>query len=355
MRHHKNALQRCGLAAVFVDYENLFALLNNHLDRNGYPDELITEMLDELQRYLLEERRTRVAMTRAYADFNAFDGNGPYIQRALYLQDVEPRFVPDTFQPNAAEMQLCVEATDVLHRRPDIDTFILLTGNRAYLPLVQQLRRYGRSTTIVTLEQPASSDTFPYRDPDIFLDARYLLSDASRVHVGTRGKAAPRRTASPAHNGQNGTTGTNGHTAAPDVAPTLEAITDPVLQRTIEIIEEHFGQYEEVYLTPLLRKLSELLDERKHDPKVLVSSLEAAGAVRLEKRRGFPYDYTVLILVTEHPDVQRVQQSAYERQTLPDGLDDYDEDRDAEAAYGRAPGDAVADDYDDAEWDEDLH
>jgi hypothetical protein len=39
-----------------------------------------------------------------------------------------------------------------------------------------------------------------------------------------------------------------------------------------------------------------------------VSDLEAAGAARLEKRNGYPYNYTVLIVNDDHPDVQSVHE-----------------------------------------------
>lgn len=77
------------------------------------------------------------------------------------------------------------------------------------------------------------------------------------------------------------------------------------------MVERYFGQYDEVYLTPLLRKLSEEFGELDYDPKTIISRLEKAGAVWLEKRRGFPYDYTVLILDSLHPDVQSIRQSVH--------------------------------------------
>jgi hypothetical protein len=53
-----------------------------------------------------------------------------------------------------------------------------------------------------------------------------------------------------------------------------------------------------------LRKLSDEFEDPTYDPKTVISDLEDAGAVRLEKRRGTPYDYTVLIVERTHPDVQ---------------------------------------------------
>jgi hypothetical protein len=51
------------------------------------------------------------------------------------------------------------------------------------------------------------------------------------------------------------------------------------------------------------------------DPKSLVSELEAAGAARLEKRNGYPYNYTVLIVNDDHPDVQDVHEESAQEST----------------------------------------
>ncbi|HMB90014.1 MAG TPA: NYN domain-containing protein, partial [Rhodothermales bacterium] len=128
-------------AAIFVDYENLFSYLHGRIGSRGRPEEFINELLEELRRYLLEEARTQTAMTAAYADFSEMHGSGQFVQRALYLQGIEPRFVPMTLQRNAAEIQLCVDAVDTLYSRPDINTIIMVTGDRRYLPLVQQIKR----------------------------------------------------------------------------------------------------------------------------------------------------------------------------------------------------------------------
>ncbi len=284
-------------AAIFVDYEDLYATLGERLDNRAHPDELIVEVIDELRRYLLEELRTPTNLTSAYADFSAL-GNGSFIQRTLVLQDVEPRFTPTAAQTNAAEIQLCTETMDVLHQREDITTFAIVTGGRAYLPLLQKLKHLGRTVLLVTLEAHRSTDALSFMGEEVFLDAFNLLSDPSRkLLLGDKMATA-------VHNG------------APPREPreniVYQTVTDEAARQTLEIIEEHFGQYEEVYLTPLLRKLSELLGDEEHDPKTIINDLEDAGAVWLEKRRGFPYDYTVLIVDTEHPDVQMIRQDFYD-------------------------------------------
>lgn len=307
-------------AAIFVDYENLYRVLTERLPQRANPDEYISEMLDELRRYLLEQNQTQTAHITAYADFGALGSDGQYVQRGLYLQGAEPRFVPASLQDNASEIQLCVDSIDVLHNRPDIHTFVLLTGSRPYLPLVQQFKRYGRETIVASLNPPPATENVQYVEDDIFFDAANLLDQEEREQLRA----------------SSGASGSSGRPKRSEPVTYVE-VTSPGAYRALEIIEEHFGQYDEVYLTPLLRKMSELLDESRFDPKSIISTLEDSGAVWLEKRRGFPYDYTVLIVDEEHPDVQNIQESFYSHGGTSDGAsyqdDEYEEDGYEEDGY----------------------
>ncbi len=311
-------------AAIFVDYENLFSHLYSRTGPRARPDELISELLDELRRYLLEETRTQTAMITAYADFSEMHGNGQFIQRGLYLHGIEPRFVPASLQRNAAEIQLVVDAIETLHNRPDVRTFVMVTGDRPYLPLVQQFKRYSCRAVIATFMPPPSTEHLPHVEDNVFLNAHNLLSEASRRSLAST---------STMHRSSSHTPAASYPTGRPRQVEYREITASGTLH-ALEIIEEHFGQYEEVYLTPLLRKLSELLDDEQYDPKSLISELEDAGAVWLEKRRGFPYDYTVLIIDTEHPDVAAIQKRLYSSRSSEEAPPPYTEETyPAEEAY----------------------
>jgi len=285
-------------AAIFIDYENLYESLGERLEDSEHPDVLISTIVEELRRYLIEELRTPTGMTFAFGDFSTLQGNGQYILRALSILGVEPIFVPDTIQDNAAEIRLCTAVMDVLHTRDDISTFAIVSGNRTYLPLMQQLKHHGRKPLLATVNGILIPDAISYIGEEVFLDACNLLSDPVRKMLGEQ--AAPSQ--------PNGTVVRESR-----VDIEYADITGISARRTLEIIEEHFGQYEEVYLTPLLRKLSELLGEDEDDPKTIINSLEDAGAVWLEKRRGFPYDYTVLLLDADHPEVMKIRQDIFDR------------------------------------------
>lgn len=321
-------------AAIFVDYDNLFLHLYERMGPRSRPDDVITEVVQELKRYLLQDSRTSTAVVAAYADFSEMHGNGQRIQRGLYLHGIEPRFVPGAIQRNASEIQLCLDAAETLYNRQDIGTIAILTGDRPYLPLVQHCNRRGSRALIATFSPPSSAGQSSHVDEDVFLPAINLLGDTTR-----RSLSSPR----PVHR----------PVPPPPPAPRKSPvdymeIEHPGARRALQIIDEHFGQYPEIYLTPLLRKLSELLDDDRYDPKSLISELENAGAVWLEKRRGFPYDYTVLIIDAQHPDVQELQQRDH-RAVAPAAVS-YDEG----ARYAE-PYPEERDEYDDPnEYDEDY-
>jgi len=274
---------------MFVDYENVYSVLSSQSSKNKTTSDYATEILEEVGRYLEEGDDTPTIFGRAYGPFDVLhkteEANVP---AALHRQGIEPVYVPSAMQANTSEIRLTTEVTDFLHDRPDVQTIVIVTGDRPYLPLVRTIRERGCRALVAAVNPPKAD---AYAESDLYLDARNLLSRDSREDL----------LANAPENGQQ-------YNASSSFPQRYERLENPVAKRTIEITEQHFGQYEEVYLTPLLRKLSDILGP-DHDPKALVSELEAAGAVRLEKRDGYPYDYTVLIVHDDHPDVKEIQES----------------------------------------------
>ncbi|MDX1531919.1 MAG: NYN domain-containing protein [Rhodothermales bacterium] len=299
-----------GRAVVLIDYQNLYYYLKGRFENGTSPGDHILDFIEALRAHLTEEDRPAV-LGRAYADFSGLDEHARHVQRALYLLGVEPIFVPSTMHRNTTDLQLCIDALELAERRADLSTFVLVSGDRDYVPLVQALQRRGRDVVQVAFREHLSPRLFEHVAGSRYLDAEDLLTDAARDVLGEdRSHEQPEE-----------------HTE-------FEAITDlpyPIDEEALRVIEEYFGQYEEVYLTPLLRKLSEVLgDIEDHDPKSLVGDLEDCGAVRLERRRGVPYDYTVLLVNPDHPAVQKVKDEFDE---------DYDGDYEDDADYDEEPYD----------------
>ena len=311
-------------AGVFVDYDNLLDVIRAEHSGDKYPDEYAAEILVEAERYIENHNNLPLSIARAYADFGALDDDAPYVQRSLKRDGFEPRYVPSDLQRNAGELQLSLDVVDAISQFPSLDTVVIISGDRPYLPLIRRVAEHGRHVLAIVLFPPQADDAFFAKD-DVFLDARNLLSEASQQAFPSHDRPA--------------------YEAPQRLEPhEYEALTDPIVRRTVRITESHFGQYDEVYLTPLLRKLSEVLGP-DHDPKSLISRLEDAGAVRLEKRNGYPYDYTVLIMHDDHPDVQAIRDEMDGPSSYGDGHyddsyaadDDYADDNDSSEDHGASP------------------
>jgi hypothetical protein len=284
---------------MFVDYENLYSVLTSQSASDTKTGAYAAEILDEVRRYLEEGDDTPTVYGRAYGPFDVLlDTEDSGVPSHLHRLGIEPAYVPAAMQGNTSELQLTIEVTRFLAERPDVQTIVLVTGDRPFLPLVRAVREQGRRALVAAVNPPQADR---YDESDLYLDARNLLSKESREDLLAN---APESAAGPGAGGAS-------------TARRYDELTNPAAKRAIAITEEHFGQYDEVYLTPLLRKLSDILGP-DHDPKALVSELEAAGAVRLEKRNGYPYDYTVLIVHDDHPDVRSVHENGPAAGEAPD-------------------------------------
>ncbi len=272
-------------AAVLVDFQNLHHYLRGRGDARQPSADLAGLLLDGL-RERLAEVGTPVAHGQAFADWPGLDDAARHTQRTLYLHGVEPVFVPASAHRNTTDLQLAVAAVTVAHTRPDVQTVALVSGDRDYAPVVTALLATGRRVVVVGFKAHLTAALAEHAPGAEFVDGTTLLPEGmllSESLIGT-----------PVH------------------VTEFAAVQDPAFEidyDALEVVEKFFGHYDEIYLTPLLRRLSDEIGETDgHDPKSLVADLEECGAARLERRRGMPYDYTVLILNPEHPAVKEVRE-----------------------------------------------
>lgn len=330
-------------AAVFIDFENVYYFLKNHYldpqDPHDYALDLVRALRDTLKRELGLDS----LVLYAYADFDRLP-TGP--QGPLYLMGVDTRNVLGTDHKNAADMQLCIDALEVLYTRPDIGTFVLVAGDRDYIPVLQHLRRQARQVKVVGFRESVSGDLLLMLGQEHFLDARQLLpaerlqaledhrtarlqlaEDARRLREqGTVGvpTAAARQAAQDAANSPTSL-------AAPvRLAPKPISLMDQLLQepatflpvrrvtlpderRCLEFLLEQMQKFgnqhnaSEIWASPFLRRLTDVLPELPDwERRQLLTHLRDAGAVRIEKREGEPHPFSVILVNYQHPDVREL-------------------------------------------------
>jgi uncharacterized protein (TIGR00288 family) len=118
--------------AVFVDFENL--ALGVEQDKKGRFDiELVLKRLLE---------RGRIVFKRAYCDWSRFQN----FMREFHMQGFEMVDIPGSkvSGKNSADIRMVVDAIDLCYSKSHIDTFVLVTGDSDFSPLVSKLKENNK-------------------------------------------------------------------------------------------------------------------------------------------------------------------------------------------------------------------
>ena len=242
-------------------------------------------------------------------------------------------------------MQLCIDVLEVLYTRAEISTFVLVAGDRDYIPVIQHLRRQARSILGVGFRESVSGDLLLNLGEGQFLDARELLSPGTLERLETRrveqqklvdererrfneqareisertrnamanSTSSQNATSSapkaelPAINGQGTTRPTLSdekmlHNAPIPALPPqfaeVSRIHDSNALACLEIILERVHQLEqthgtrELWLGPFLRQLTDAMPMlAEFERRNALDELARSGATLVEKRQGDPHPF----------------------------------------------------------------
>lgn len=117
--------------AVFVDFENL--ALGFHGRRERFDIERVLERLVE---------KGKIVAKKAYADWSRFkEYTGLLHEAAIELVEIPKR---SQTGKNSADIRLCVDAMDLAFSKEHIDTFVIVSGDSDFSPLVSKLKENGK-------------------------------------------------------------------------------------------------------------------------------------------------------------------------------------------------------------------
>ena len=294
-------------------------------------------MLDALRR--LRERLNSdfgadCIVINAYADFERLSASP---QGQLYLLGIDTKNVMGTEHKNAADMRLCIDAMEILYTRPEIRTFVLVAGDRDYIPLIQHLRRQAKRVLGCGFLQSTSGDLRLNLGPQSFIDVRELIEDATWEKMESHGalqrqkqalqqeklardaqekrenearalvpKAIPSKpTLEPPSEKIGARASENEAPVSFNMAREIEE-EDQLRCLTLILDEMNRGGFSELWLGPFLRDLTdEMPDLADYQRRRLVSDLTRNGAITVEKREGDPYPFSVILVNYNHPSVRR--------------------------------------------------
>jgi len=139
---HKEPPAHAPNAALMIDFDNVTMAIRSDLQT-------------ELKRLLQSEMiRGKVAVQRAYADWRRY----PQYIVPLSESSIDLIFAPahGANKKNATDIRLAIDALELVFTRPEIGTFILLSGDSDFSSLVLKLKEYGKYVIGVGIRESSS-------------------------------------------------------------------------------------------------------------------------------------------------------------------------------------------------------
>jgi uncharacterized LabA/DUF88 family protein len=139
--------------AVFIDWENIY--ISTVTEYKSKPN--VSAILEKAREY------GRIVSATAYADWT--DGDFRQAPPTLYSNGISPRYISARYFPggksqkrrtNSIDVMLAVECSDFLHGHPQVDTYVLVTGDGDFIPLVSLLRSKGKKVVVIGVSEATS-------------------------------------------------------------------------------------------------------------------------------------------------------------------------------------------------------
>jgi uncharacterized LabA/DUF88 family protein len=161
-----------GDVALFIDWENIKSSLQNR----GKERPNLSALRDTAESF------GRLVVSRAYADWQeGWHADDP---PALYAAGIDPVYVPTrkftsneapdgVRRKNSVDIKLVADCIEVSHQFPDINTFVLVSGDGDFVHLVNILRPYGKHVVAIGVSWSTNArlsqvvDEFLYYDRDV--------------------------------------------------------------------------------------------------------------------------------------------------------------------------------------------
>lgn len=175
-----------GDVALFIDWENIKSSLQSRAKER--PN--LSALRDTAESF------GRLVVSRAYADWQeGWHADDP---PALYAAGIDPVYVPTrkftsnessdgVRRKNSVDIKLVADCIEVCHQFPNINTFVLVSGDGDFVHLVNILRPYGKHVVAIGVSWSTNArlsqvvDEFLYYDRDVAPERLAITATAAAV------------------------------------------------------------------------------------------------------------------------------------------------------------------------------
>ncbi len=200
--------------AVFLDLENIALGARDA----SYPSFDIQKVLERL---LL---KGHIVVKKAYCDFDRYKD----FKRGLHEAAFELIEIPHVRQSgkNSADIRMVVDALDLCYTKGHVDTFVIISGDSDFSPLVSKLRENAKTVIGVGVKNSTSDLFLNNCDEFIYYDD-LVRKEPSKARRRSAAAASPN---------------VGGDNKGPDLAEALELVVE-----TLEAVAEERGENEPIW------------------------------------------------------------------------------------------------------------
>ncbi len=131
--------------AVFIDFENLALGFKGKRDRRFEIRKVLERLVE----------KGKLIVKKAYADWTDYaEYKKPLHEAAIELIEIPKRAMTGK---NSADIRLCVDAIDLCYSKEHIDTFVVVSGDSDFSPLVSKLKENGKRVIGLGMKESSSN------------------------------------------------------------------------------------------------------------------------------------------------------------------------------------------------------
>jgi len=273
------------LAAVLIDYDNIYVTLINQYDYSRSKARAKTvRIIGNLLSHMEEDMGVSPIIRQAFADWSLY----PDILNELSIMGFRVVHVKGVTGKNSADIELSLSLQEVMLTRPDMDVLIVVAGDRDYLPIAQRVQEKAKRIAFYSFERSLSGDIKELVGKE---NCFYIDPETNDVLREPKKKPPSSKLSS---------------TKSP---PKLDRSQESAMRAALEADREYGPKFGSVKLSGfLVDRLAKALPEKSHlERKDIFSSLVDHGLIKLNTESDVHgMDFTVFRVELNHPLVKKL-------------------------------------------------
>jgi len=156
--------------AVFIDFDNIALGFRGKKDKKFEIQKVLERLVE----------KGKIIVKKSYADWADYpEYKKPLHESAIELIEIPKRSMSGK---NSADIRLCVDALDLCYSKEHIDTFVIVSGDSDFSPLVSKLKENGKRVIGLGMKESSSNLLIDNCDEFIYYeDLERLLGTPPRI------------------------------------------------------------------------------------------------------------------------------------------------------------------------------